>query len=158
MNLCFVLILYNVPLPYIRSVVCIMTVWMLESPEVLWYCRSSQWTCLSWEPVFISDMASFKPTKVQFLPKLGEQVTEDTLYWKNYKVWDCITYVSKGTCFDWSSFSVFLYTDSLRSVFQSPVQIKEFGAITKIDFSPLPPHNYAVTASTRVSPFHFLSY
>lgn len=62
-------------------------------------------------------MASFKPTKVQFLPKLGETVTEETLYWKNYK---------------------------------SPVQIKEFGAITKIDFSPLPPHNYAVTASTRI--------
>uniref|UniRef100_A0A671LA30 U3 small nucleolar RNA-associated protein 15 homolog n=1 Tax=Sinocyclocheilus anshuiensis TaxID=1608454 RepID=A0A671LA30_9TELE len=62
-------------------------------------------------------MASFKPTKVQFLPKLGEKVTEETLYWKNYK---------------------------------SPVQIKEFGAITKIDFSPLPPHNYAVTASTRI--------
>uniref|UniRef100_A0A672N4S1 U3 small nucleolar RNA-associated protein 15 homolog n=1 Tax=Sinocyclocheilus grahami TaxID=75366 RepID=A0A672N4S1_SINGR len=62
-------------------------------------------------------MASFKPTKVPFLPKLGEKVTEETLYWKNYK---------------------------------SPVQIKEFGAITKIDFSPLPPHNYAVTASTRI--------
>uniref|UniRef100_A0A8C2K4Y5 U3 small nucleolar RNA-associated protein 15 homolog n=1 Tax=Cyprinus carpio TaxID=7962 RepID=A0A8C2K4Y5_CYPCA len=62
-------------------------------------------------------MASFKPTKVQFLPKLGEKVTEDTLYWKNYK---------------------------------SPVQIKEFGAVTKIDFSPLAPHNYAVTASTRI--------
>ncbi|XP_043120894.1 U3 small nucleolar RNA-associated protein 15 homolog [Puntigrus tetrazona] len=62
-------------------------------------------------------MAAFKPTKVQILPKLGEKVTEDKLYWKNYK---------------------------------SPVQIKEFGAITKIDFSPLSPHNYAVTASTRV--------
>ncbi|KAL1257113.1 hypothetical protein QQF64_012658 [Cirrhinus molitorella] len=62
-------------------------------------------------------MASFKPTKVQVLPKLGEKVTEDTLYWRNYK---------------------------------SPVQMKEFGAVKKIDFSPLPPHNYAVTASTRV--------
>ncbi|XP_062404127.1 U3 small nucleolar RNA-associated protein 15 homolog [Sardina pilchardus] len=34
--------------------------------------------------------------------------------------------------------------------FKTTVQVKEFGAITKIDFSPLPPHNYAVTASTRV--------
>ncbi|XP_067246069.1 U3 small nucleolar RNA-associated protein 15 homolog [Chanodichthys erythropterus] len=62
-------------------------------------------------------MASFKPTKIQIYPKLGEKVTEDTLYWKNYK---------------------------------PAVQIKEFGAVTKIDFSPLPPHNYAVTASTRI--------
>lgn len=31
-------------------------------------------------------MASFKPTKIQVYPKLGEKVTEDTLYWKNYKV------------------------------------------------------------------------
>ncbi|XP_057204106.1 U3 small nucleolar RNA-associated protein 15 homolog [Triplophysa rosa] len=62
-------------------------------------------------------MASFRPTKIQTCPKLGEKVTEDTLYWKNYK---------------------------------AAVQIKEFGAVTKIDFSPLPPHNYAVTASTRI--------
>ncbi|XP_076848975.1 U3 small nucleolar RNA-associated protein 15 homolog [Brachyhypopomus gauderio] len=62
-------------------------------------------------------MASFKPTKVQTYPKLGEKVTEDTLYWKNYK---------------------------------APVQIKEFGAVTRIEFSPLPPHNYVVTASTRL--------
>ncbi|KAL2093536.1 hypothetical protein ACEWY4_010848 [Coilia grayii] len=34
--------------------------------------------------------------------------------------------------------------------FKTTVQVKEFGAISKIDFSPLPPHNYAVTASTRV--------
>ncbi|XP_026870953.2 U3 small nucleolar RNA-associated protein 15 homolog [Electrophorus electricus] len=62
-------------------------------------------------------MASFKPTKVQTYPKLGEKVTEDALYWKNYK---------------------------------APVQIKEFGAVTRIEFSPLPPHNYVVTASTRI--------
>uniref|UniRef100_A0A672GK43 U3 small nucleolar RNA-associated protein 15 homolog n=1 Tax=Salarias fasciatus TaxID=181472 RepID=A0A672GK43_SALFA len=62
-------------------------------------------------------MASFKPTKVQVYPKLGEKVTQDTLYWKNYK---------------------------------APVQIKEFGAVTNIDFSPVAPHNYAVTAFTRI--------
>lgn len=33
---------------------------------------------------------------------------------------------------------------------QAPVQIKEFGAITNVDFSPLAPHNFAVTAFTRV--------
>ncbi|KAG8011832.1 U3 small nucleolar RNA-associated protein 15-like protein [Nibea albiflora] len=62
-------------------------------------------------------MASFKPTKIQVYPKLGEKVTQDTLYWKNYK---------------------------------APLQIKEFGAITNIDFSPVAPHNFAVTAFTRV--------
>lgn len=31
-------------------------------------------------------MASFKPTKIPVFPKLGEKITEDTLYWKNYKV------------------------------------------------------------------------
>lgn len=62
-------------------------------------------------------MASFKPTKIQVYPKLGEKVTQDTLYWKNYK---------------------------------APVQIKEFGAVTNIDFSPVAPHNFAVTAFTRV--------
>lgn len=34
----------------------------------------------------ILPMASFKPTKIQVYPKLGEKVTQDTLYWKNYKV------------------------------------------------------------------------
>lgn len=62
-------------------------------------------------------MASFKPTKVQVCPKLGEKVTQETLYWKNYK---------------------------------APVQIKEFGAVTNIDFSPVAPHNFAVTAFTRI--------
>ncbi|XP_056145826.1 U3 small nucleolar RNA-associated protein 15 homolog isoform X2 [Lampris incognitus] len=62
-------------------------------------------------------MAAFKPTKIQVYPKLGEKVTQDTLYWKNYK---------------------------------APVQIKEFGSVTNIDFSPVAPHNYAVTAFTRV--------
>ncbi|KAG7278291.1 hypothetical protein CRUP_036368 [Coryphaenoides rupestris] len=62
-------------------------------------------------------MASFKPTRIQVYPKLGEKVTQDTLYWKNYK---------------------------------APIQIKEFGAITTIDFSPIAPHTYAVTASTSV--------
>ena len=33
-----------------------------------------------------TEMASFKPTKIQVYPKLGEKVTQDTLYWKNYKV------------------------------------------------------------------------
>lgn len=62
-------------------------------------------------------MASFKPTKIQVYPKLGEKVTQDTLYWKNYK---------------------------------TPIQIKEFGAITNIDFSPVAPYNFAVTAFTRI--------
>ncbi|KAG9355047.1 hypothetical protein JZ751_001760 [Albula glossodonta] len=62
-------------------------------------------------------MASFKPTRIPSYPKLGEKVTQDTLYWKNYK---------------------------------TPIQIKEFGAVSKIDFSPLSPYNYAVTASTRI--------
>ncbi|XP_023678962.1 U3 small nucleolar RNA-associated protein 15 homolog [Paramormyrops kingsleyae] len=62
-------------------------------------------------------MASFKPTRIPSYPKFGEKVTQDTLYWRNYK---------------------------------TPVQIKEFGAITNIDFSPTSPYNYAVTASTRI--------
>uniref|UniRef100_G3NKA3 U3 small nucleolar RNA-associated protein 15 homolog n=1 Tax=Gasterosteus aculeatus aculeatus TaxID=481459 RepID=G3NKA3_GASAC len=62
-------------------------------------------------------MASFKPTKIQVYPKLGEKVTQDTLYWKNYK---------------------------------PAIQIKEFGAVSSIDFSPVAPHNFAVTAFTRI--------
>ncbi|KAK6494891.1 U3 small nucleolar RNA-associated protein 15-like protein [Huso huso] len=62
-------------------------------------------------------MTTYKPLRVQSYPKLGEKVTQDTIYWKNYK---------------------------------TAVQIKEFGAVTKIDFSPLSPYNYAVTASTRI--------
>ncbi|NXA31987.1 UTP15 protein, partial [Eudromia elegans] len=34
--------------------------------------------------------------------------------------------------------------------YKTPVQIKEFGAINKIDFSPVSPYNYAVTASSRI--------
>lgn len=33
---------------------------------------------------------------------------------------------------------------------QAPVQIKEFGSVTNIDVSPVAPHNFAVTAFTRV--------
>ncbi|XP_019744723.1 U3 small nucleolar RNA-associated protein 15 homolog [Hippocampus comes] len=62
-------------------------------------------------------MASFKPTKIPVYPKLGEKVTQETLYWKNYK---------------------------------APVQIKEFGSVTNIDVSPVAPHNFAVTAFTRI--------
>ncbi|XP_049618123.1 U3 small nucleolar RNA-associated protein 15 homolog [Syngnathus scovelli] len=62
-------------------------------------------------------MASFKPTKIPVYPKLGEKVTQDTHYWKNYK---------------------------------APIQIKQFGSVTNIDFSPVAPHNVAVTAFTRI--------
>ncbi|KAJ7399004.1 U3 small nucleolar RNA-associated protein 15 like protein [Pitangus sulphuratus] len=62
-------------------------------------------------------MAAYKPVVVQACPKLGEKITQDTLYWRGYK---------------------------------TPVQIKEFGAVNKIDFSPVPPYNYAVTASSRI--------
>ncbi|XP_033828972.1 U3 small nucleolar RNA-associated protein 15 homolog [Periophthalmus magnuspinnatus] len=62
-------------------------------------------------------MSSFKPTKIPVYPKLGEKVTQETLYWKDYK---------------------------------APIQIKEFGAITNLDFSPVAPHNFAVTAFTRI--------
>uniref|UniRef100_UPI00358E4862 U3 small nucleolar RNA-associated protein 15 homolog isoform X1 n=2 Tax=Myxine glutinosa TaxID=7769 RepID=UPI00358E4862 len=34
--------------------------------------------------------------------------------------------------------------------YKSPVDIKEYGAVTHIDFSPVPPHPFAVTASTRI--------
>lgn len=62
-------------------------------------------------------MSSYKPVVIPSHPKLGEKITQDTLYWRRYK---------------------------------TPVQIKEFGAVTKIDFSPLQSCNYAVTASTRI--------
>ncbi|XP_075035928.1 U3 small nucleolar RNA-associated protein 15 homolog [Mixophyes fleayi] len=62
-------------------------------------------------------MSGYKPVAIPSYPKLGEKITQDTLYWKQYK---------------------------------TPVQIKEFGAVTKIDFSPIQPCNYAVTASTRI--------
>ncbi|XP_020797597.1 U3 small nucleolar RNA-associated protein 15 homolog [Boleophthalmus pectinirostris] len=62
-------------------------------------------------------MSSFKPTQIPVYPKLGEKVTQETLYWKDYK---------------------------------APIQIKEFGAITNLDFSPVAPHNFAVTAFTRI--------
>lgn len=42
---------------------------------------------------------------------------------------------------------------SLLHFSQAPIQIKEFGAITNIDFSPVAPHNFAVTAFTRVGWF-----
>lgn len=62
-------------------------------------------------------MAGYKPVAIQTYPVLGEKITQDTLYWNNYK---------------------------------TPVQIKEFGAVSKVDFSPQPPYNYAVTASSRI--------
>lgn len=43
-----------------------------------------------------------------------------------------------------------IFTVRLFFSLQAPVQIKEFGAVTHIDFSPVAPHNFAVTAFTRV--------
>ncbi|XP_040197380.1 U3 small nucleolar RNA-associated protein 15 homolog [Rana temporaria] len=62
-------------------------------------------------------MSGYKPVAIPSYPKLGEKITQDTLYWRRYK---------------------------------TPVQIKEFGAVTKVDFSPTQPINYAVTSSTRI--------
>ncbi|NP_001011103.1 U3 small nucleolar RNA-associated protein 15 homolog [Xenopus tropicalis] len=62
-------------------------------------------------------MSGYKPVAIPTYPKLGEKITQDTLYWKRYK---------------------------------TPVQIKEFGAVTKIHFSPVQPCTYAVTSSTRI--------
>ncbi|NXH22732.1 UTP15 protein, partial [Bucco capensis] len=62
-------------------------------------------------------MTTYKPVVVQTFPRLGEKITQDTVYWRGYK---------------------------------TPVQIKEFGAVNKIDFSTVPPYNYAVTASSRI--------
>lgn len=33
-------------------------------------------------------MAAYKPVVVQACPKLGERITQDTLYWRGYKVGD----------------------------------------------------------------------
>lgn len=54
----------------------------------------------------------------------------------------------------YSCFTVFF--GYLLHFSQAPIQIKEFGAITNIDFSPVAPHNFAVTAFTRVCWFLFL--
>lgn len=95
-------------------------------------------------------MASFKPTKVQVYPKLGEKVTQDTLYWKNYKV--CFLCFSLHAKFEPGVIHLYHYLINVFFVFsQPPIQIKEFGAITSIDFSPVAPHNFAVTAFSRVS-------
>lgn len=31
-------------------------------------------------------MAGYKPVSIQTYPVLGEKITQDTLYWNNYKV------------------------------------------------------------------------
>ena len=46
---------------------------------------------------------------------------------------------------------VFNSANTLLFFIKTPVQIKEFGAVSKVHFSPQPPYNYAVTASSRVS-------
>lgn len=103
-------------------------------------------------------MASFKPTKVQVYPKLGEKVTQDTLYWKNYKViiFYYLLFLMRTTilhpCFCLTVF----WGGSLFYFSQTPIQIKEFGAITSVDFSPGAPHNFAVTAFTRVCWYFFI--
>lgn len=103
-------------------------------------------------------MASFKPTKIQVYPKLGEKVTQDTLYWKNYKVsviCCCKVKLPMNVCLsvcqNTKCLALCLVSFNVCFAFsQAPVQIKEFGAITNIDFSPVSPHNFAVTAFTRV--------
>lgn len=37
-------------------------------------------------PSFGSAMASYKPVVIPAVPKLGEKITQDTLYWRGYKV------------------------------------------------------------------------
>lgn len=93
-------------------ILCKVVIFVVISVWMFWYCRSSEWTCCQRRiRVFISEMASFKPTKIQIYPKLGEKVTEDTLYWKNYKVWKSSFRKSFAQClkvylssFNWSTF------------------------------------------------------
>lgn len=106
-------------------------------------------------------MASFKPTKIQVYPKLGEKVTQDTLYWKNYKVRFLrllfLAYLEPVVLYHYHCLmNMFLVPFTVFS--QPPLQIKEFGAITSIDFSPVAPHNFAVTAFSRVGGFFFFKY
>lgn len=41
-------------------------------------------------------MAGYKPVAIQSYPVLGEKVTQDTVYWNNYKV---SVAVAAGLCF-----------------------------------------------------------
>lgn len=52
---------------------------------------------------FYESMAGYKPVAIQAYPVLGEKITQDTLYWNNYKV--SIDKIKGGRCFTFMSIS-----------------------------------------------------
>lgn len=86
--------------------------------------------------------ADYQKVEVRKFPKIAKRQTADTRYWKKFSVRNVF-------CVLWVFFSSFALTSTFN--LQFPIVVKEFGAVSHVDFCAKDTHDFAVTSGSRVS-------
>ena len=84
--------------------------------------------------------AEYKPVPVKRFPRLGLRTTAEDRFWKRLKV---RSFGGTHTC---AAAHLLCHWPGE----QHPIIVKEFAAVSSIGFSPVSPHDFAVSSSTRV--------
>ena len=86
-------------------------------------------------------MAEFHRLGIRKFPKVSKSQTSETRYWRKLSVR--------------RAFFLFARTDQktlfYHCFFQFPIVVKEYGAVSHVDFCRSKPHDFVVTSSSRVS-------
>jgi hypothetical protein len=88
-------------------------------------------------------MSSFKQIQVLKQPKPGQNLSENTLYWKDYEV----KHVHLAIFLNFPL--IFLFA-CVCLFYQFPTTISEYGGINSIDVSVVKPYYVAASHSSRV--------
>ena len=81
----------------------------------------------------------FHKVEIQRFPRIAKRQTADTRYWKKFSVSNV----------DSLLFRLRFLTYKLNMQF--PIVVKEFGAVSHVDFCAKETHDFAVTSGSRVS-------
>lgn len=91
---------------------------------------------------FIFKMAEFHRLGIRKFPKVCKGQTSETRYWRKLSVrkafFICQEWSNRKQCF-------------IIGLFQFPIVVKEYGAVSHVDFCPSKPHDFVATSSSRVS-------
>jgi len=86
----------------------------------------------------------FKKVELKTYPSLTDRTTSESRYWRKFKVRTfSLFYFESKFQRDWFNELYFYFK-------KFPILVKEFAAVTSIDFCKTEPHDFAVTSSTRV--------
>ena len=86
-------------------------------------------------------MAEFHRLGIRKFPKVSKSQTSETRYWRKLSVrraFFCLQGMIRKHCF-------------IIVFFQFPIVVKEYGAVSHVDFCRSKPHDFVVTSSSRVS-------